>query len=177
MRSCLIIFLTQAVIFASAYAAEVAESTAQLVDELMVLTDKEQFAKDLGAYHRKLILPAVAQYYAKTPLAGDPKVIDIATEVIDSTVTRAVDEQRMVEQINRDYFLAKLNAEELRAVVNILKLPNGEKILLNFSEYLREAKALRVTKGRSMRDSIEQEIVKRVIEYQKPHPATEAHQP
>ena len=172
MRSCLIIFLTHAVMFTAAYAEQVAETAPQLVDELLVFTDKEQFAKDLTIYHRKLIVPAVAQYYAKTPLASDPKVIEIATDVIDVTVARAVNDQLMVEQANREYYLAKLNGEELRAIVNILNLPNGKKILLNFSEYLSGAKALRVTKGRAMRDSIEQEILSRVTEYQESLSAT-----
>ena len=165
MRSYLIVLFVQATLFAPAYAEQDNESVGQLVDKLLVFTDKQQFAEDLATYHRKLIVPAVERYYSSTPLRDDPQVTAIASEVIDSAVARAVAEENIIEAANREYFLNNLSAEELRAIVAILKLPNGKKILLNFSAYLGEAKVIRVTKGRAMRNSIEQEIFDRLVEY------------
>lgn len=137
----------------------------RLVDELMVFIDKEAYSKRLSDYHKRLILPAVKEYYAATTHGSDSKIIDIAEAKIDDVVHQAVFKQGLIEKINREYFSQNLSEQELRAIVEILKLPKGKQILLDFSGYLHEAQALRVTKGRDMSNVIEKEILDVVAEY------------
>ena len=146
--------------------AEPTNNTRRLVDELMVFVDKKKFAGQLRDYHTRLILPAVQNYYADKPLAEDPKVLALAQAQIDQAIDDAVFNEQMIENINREYFTEQLSEQELKAIVNILELPNGKNILLNFSKYLHKAQALRVTRGRDMRNRIEQGILQALQEYE-----------
>ncbi|MGR8947505.1 MAG: hypothetical protein ACU84Q_05620 [Gammaproteobacteria bacterium] len=166
MRKLFIVLCFYQLATASTLAAEVKSNQQPLVDELMVFIDKDKFARDLADYHKKLILPAVKRYYSATPLDGDPKLLEIATARIDAAVAHAVSDGQLIERSNRDYFLATLNENELQAIVEILKLPSGKKILLNFSSYLEDAKAIRVSKGRGLRNLIEQDIFDALNDYQ-----------
>ena len=138
----------------------------ELVDELMVFVDKEDFSDRLRNYHKRLILPAVKEFYADSALSDDPQVIAIAEAQIDEAVRKAVFEAGLIENINREYFSEKLSEQELRAIVEILKLPKGKQILLNFSDYLHKAQARRVTTGRDMRNDIEKNIFDALTDYQ-----------
>ena len=137
-----------------------------LVDEFMVFIDKEDYSQRLKNYHSRLILPAVEQYYTSTGHAPDAEIIEIAKQKIDEFVRRVVYDEDFIEKINRKYFSENLSEPELRAIVEILKLPKGREILLNFSDYLHQAQALRVTQGRDLRGHIEKEIYEAVKKHE-----------
>ena len=148
----------------AAYATEPTEKH-PLIDELMVFIDKEAYSERLSNYHKRLILPAVKEYYSATAHGSDSRIMAIATAKIDEVVKQAVFERDLVENINREYFSENLSEQELRAIVEILKLPNGKQILLDFAGYLHEVQALRVTRGRDMRNAIEKEILDALDEH------------